>query len=462
MLTKREANLSTLLIVVQVAISIFIFCLTRLFFGDDLLTSCGKLLILVQIAVIWFVLFNKFRMGVIFRNQDFFELIRGYLSTIILGSLIIGAEILTFPFIKHRQFTIQYLALFSSLDLFALILFKYVFYYYMRSIRSTGHNSRMVVLLTNKEFATYVDQFIERKDWGYNIKAIISPDKSLKSKFENVRVIANVEELIQKVTLQGIDDIFYCLPVNDKSYNLQNLLSSTQELGISLHIMQPERSIVGYKKDNTLSFITHQTIPSQYLAIKLKHVFDIIFSAIIIVVALPLLLLIALGIKLEDGGPVFFKQERIGLNGRRFYCHKFRSMVVDAEELKESLIIQNESDGPNFKIENDPRITCIGRILRRLSLDEFPQFYNVLKGEMSVVGPRPPLLDEVVLYKRSQLRRLSMKPGITCLWQVSGRNALSFSEWMCLDLHYIDNWSIWLDLKIIIRTVGVMFKANGQ
>ena len=189
---------------------------------------------------------------------------------------------------------------------------------------------------------------------------------------------------------------------------------------------------------------------------------DIFLSALIIVILMPLLLLIALLIRLEDKGPVFFKQERVGMNGRRFVCFKFRTMIVNAEQLLDELKDRNESDGPTFKIENDPRITKIGRILRKTSLDELPQFYNVIKGEMSIVGPRPPLLREVKQYERSQLRRLSMKPGITCIWQVSGRNSVSFKEWMRMDLEYIDNWSLWLDIKIMLKTVGVVLKANGQ
>jgi lipopolysaccharide/colanic/teichoic acid biosynthesis glycosyltransferase len=137
-------------------------------------------------------------------------------------------------------------------------------------------------------------------------------------------------------------------------------------------------------------------------------------------------------------------------------------MVVNAEALLDDLKQANEADGPVFKIENDPRITPFGKFLRKTSLDEFPQFYNVIKGDMSIVGPRPPLLREVQQYKRAQLRRLSMKPGITCIWQVKGRHTVSFEEWMRMDLAYIDHWSLWLDFKLIIATIGVVLKANGQ
>ena len=209
-------------------------------------------------------------------------------------------------------------------------------------------------------------------------------------------------------------------------------------------------------------FVTHQTIPRNYMCLKLKDLFDFVFSSFIVIVLFPVFALIALFIKANDGGPVFFKQERIGLNGRRFTCYKFRSMVVNAEAMLASLQDKNESDGPTFKIENDPRITKIGRILRKTSLDELPQFLNVIKGDMSVVGPRPPLLKEVKLYERCQLRRLSMKPGITCIWQVKGRNKVSFQEWMQMDLEYIDKWSLWEDAKLILGTVGVIFKMSGR
>ncbi|MDR0811425.1 MAG: sugar transferase, partial [Paludibacter sp.] len=199
-----------------------------------------------------------------------------------------------------------------------------------------------------------------------------------------------------------------------------------------------------------------------YFSYKMKTLLDLILSSIILVILSPLLATVATLIKLEDGGPVFFKQQRIGLNGRRFMCYKFRTMVVNAEALLPQLQAFNEVDGPVFKIKHDPRITHIGKLLRKTSIDELPQFYNVIKGEMSIVGPRPPLLKEVQQYERSQLRRLSMKPGITCIWQVEGRNIVSFEEWIEMDLRYIDNWSTWLDVKLILKTILVVFKRSGS
>ena len=210
-----------------------------------------------------------------------------------------------------------------------------------------------------------------------------------------------------------------------------------------------------------MPFLTFRNTPDNYLALKFKVLLDYIISISVLIILSPIMLIIAFLIKL-DGGPVFFMQKRMGLNGRQFFCYKFRTMVVNAESLKESLQAQNEQEGPVFKIKHDPRVTRIGQFLRKTSLDELPQFINVLKGEMAVVGPRPPIPSEVKQYIRWQNRRLSMKPGITCIWQVSGRNNIPFDQWMKMDMQYIDTWSLKLDLIILLKTVRVVLTGNGQ
>ena len=171
--------------------------------------------------------------------------------------------------------------------------------------------------------------------------------------------------------------------------------------------------------------------------------------------------LIPILIKLSSRGPVLFKQVRAGLNGRKFVLYKFRTMYVGADLARRELANQNEMDRVVFKIRNDPRITSIGKFIRKYSLDELPQLINVIKGDMSIVGPRPPLPEEVNNYQIWQRRRLSMKPGLTCLWQISGRNEVSFEKWMELDLEYIDNWSLFLDLKVIIKTIPAVISGRG-
>ncbi|MBJ6760831.1 sugar transferase [Myxococcaceae bacterium JPH2] len=193
----------------------------------------------------------------------------------------------------------------------------------------------------------------------------------------------------------------------------------------------------------------------------MKRLFDIAVSAVAIWMLLPVFAVVAAGIKLTSRGPIFFKQLRTGQHGKPFYMLKFRSMVVNAEELKEKLAAMNEQSGPVFKMKNDPRITGIGRFIRKFSIDELPQFINVLRGEMSIVGPRPPVPSEVAKYETWQRRRLSVRPGLTCIWQVSGRNQISFEEWMYLDMQYIDHWSLTSDLRLLLQTVPVVITGRG-
>src|SRR6185437_6955213 len=206
-----------------------------------------------------------------------------------------------------------------------------------------------------------------------------------------------------------------------------------------------------------------RTTPENSSQSALKRPFDVLIATIVLLLLLPFFLVIALLIKMTSKGPVLFRQQRSGLNGRPFTIYKFRTMTADAEERKKELAALNEMRGPVFKVTNDPRITPIGRILRRYSVDEFPQFVNVFRGEMSLVGPRPLPVDEVKRFDDfSHRRRLSVKPGLTCLWQISGRNnVVDFKEWVRLDLEYIDNWSLWLDMKILWRTVPVVLVGVG-
>jgi exopolysaccharide biosynthesis polyprenyl glycosylphosphotransferase len=210
--------------------------------------------------------------------------------------------------------------------------------------------------------------------------------------------------------------------------------------------------------DGYVHYLSYRHKPLQ---LALKRMFDIAASSAAIALLSPLLIGVSIAIKLTSKGSVLFRQERIGRHGRPFNMLKFRSMVANAEELKAKLLAQNEQSGPVFKMQRDPRVTAIGRFIRKYSIDELPQFINVLRGEMTVVGPRPPVPGEVSQYEAWQRRRLSVRPGITCVWQVSGRNNIGFEEWMYLDMQYIDNWSLARDFQLIFRTVPVVLFARG-
>jgi lipopolysaccharide/colanic/teichoic acid biosynthesis glycosyltransferase len=202
---------------------------------------------------------------------------------------------------------------------------------------------------------------------------------------------------------------------------------------------------------------------SSRLHTALKRVLDVILAATLFLITLPLMIVIAICIKLDSRGPVLYQWRVVGIKGKPFRSWKLRSMCVDADEKKQQLLVDNEMRGPVFKLQNDPRVTRVGRFLRRYSLDELPQFFSVLLGDMSMVGPRPPLQTEYVNFSTAQKQKLTVKPGITCLWQVSGRNQIrDFNEWAKLDLEYIRNWSLWLDCKLLWMTAAAVLRGTGQ
>ncbi|WP_370774181.1 sugar transferase [Clostridium sp.] len=209
-----------------------------------------------------------------------------------------------------------------------------------------------------------------------------------------------------------------------------------------------EGTQLGFESESTRGFSFYEAI---------KRLIDIICSFVGILVLSPLFIIIAIIIKFTSKGPVFFSQNRVGRNGKEFDMYKFRSMVVNAEELKEKLAAQNEMSGPMFKMKDDPRVTKVGKFIRKTSLDELPQLWNILKGDMSLVGPRPSLPKEVAQFDEWMYKRLEVKPGLTCYWQVSGRNNIDFEDWMKLDVKYVEERSLWIDIKLIFKTVGVLF-----
>ena len=335
----------------------------------------------------------------------------------------------------------------------------------MKYLRREGMNSRLILIIADEDSSYFIDRLIETKDWGYRIWAIMTDDEVIKAKYgKEYHLIPYENDLSVTIDNRAIDEVFYCKSSLDQN-EIQKFIYSCAEVGV---VFRMQSLLLNYiKMQSTLSFLnqmpflTFRNTPDNYLALKLKAILDFLISALVIIFLSPIMLVIAFMIKL-DGGPVFFLQKRTGLNGRHFMCYKFRTMVVNAESLQQSLLDQNEQEGPVFKIKHDPRVTKIGRFLRKTSLDELPQFINVLKGEMSVVGPRPPIPSEVKQYKRWQNRRLSMKPGITCIWQVSGRNNIPFEQWMKMDMQYIDTWSLKLDMIILLKTVKVVFTGDGQ
>jgi len=278
------------------------------------------------------------------------------------------------------------------------------------------------------------------------------------------RPVWRVDDVPRLLREQVIDEVIFAVG-REELGRLEDLFLLCEEEGVrtrvQLQVFPHQASQVFVEHFGSVPLLTFSTTPENEVHLLLKRLLDLAGAALLLVLLSPLLALLAVLVKLTSPGPVFYRQVRCGLGGRRFTLFKFRSMVADAEQRQAELAARNEADGPVFKMRNDPRVTPLGRGMRKLSLDELPQLWNILKGDMSFVGPRPPLPPEVEKYERWQRRRLRMRPGLTCLWALEGRSDLSFSRWMELDMAYIDNWSLWLDLKIFLKTIPRVLLGRG-
>jgi exopolysaccharide biosynthesis polyprenyl glycosylphosphotransferase len=278
-------------------------------------------------------------------------------------------------------------------------------------------------------------------------------------------VLGEAKDLEQVLGRVPVDEVYVAGNTHLHSVEMQEAVRVCERLGVPFALpatnfrLERARPLDGQAISD--GYLHYHSTPDHSSQLAMKRLFDIVSSATAIWLLIPLFVVVMVLIKVTSRGPVFFKQERCGVNGRKFHMLKFRSMVVDAEALKEKLARQNEQTGPVFKMTNDPRGTRVGRFIRKYSIDELPQLINVLRGDMSIVGPRPPLPAEVEKYKAWQRRRLSVRPGLTCIWQVSGRNQITFEKWMYLDLQYIDNWSLASDFNLIFRTVPVVLTGRG-
>lgn len=276
-----------------------------------------------------------------------------------------------------------------------------------------------------------------------------------------------ISELQSLLTTDPVDEVFISLPMDRYGYLIESIVQLCQEQGIVVRV-QPDLSVRTLANSyvgefNGIPLVTVRSVPRDGWPLLIKRLIDIVGSAVLLLALAPLLIVVALLIKADSPGPILFRQERVGLNKRRFELLKFRTMVVGANQQQQGLEELNEAKGPVFKIKDDPRITRLGRFLRRYSIDELPQLFNVLNGDMSLVGPRPlPVRDVERINVQWHKRRFSVKPGITCLWQVNGRSDVSFDRWVQMDLEYIDRWCLGLDVKILVKTVPVVLGGHGS
>lgn len=325
-----------------------------------------------------------------------------------------------------------------------------------------------------------LDNFVSGNSFKFNpeeeIYGISSPVtvqekvKKLPKEILDYPVMSVDETFLNWMRSSALDDVYINLPYADDS-EVQELIEELEDMGITVHINIPMLDdILNASKFNNINckiqygspMATFEASTQNSIALGVKRLFDLVMSVLGLIVSIPVILITAIPLKIESKGPLFFKQLRVGKNGRPFYIYKLRSMYVDAEERKQELLDSNKMDGLMFKMDDDPRITKVGKVIRKLSIDELPQFFNVIKGDMSLVGTRPPTVDEFKQYESRHKRRLSMRPGITGLWQVSGRSTIQdFEEVVKLDCEYIDEWSMSLDVTILFKTIPVVLTHKG-
>ncbi|MGD0756809.1 MAG: sugar transferase, partial [Bacteroidales bacterium] len=419
----------------------------------------------ILILPFWLVILYLIQVAEIPRTKRYSVLFYQYFqSTVLIITLLLIFYFVFKLYLISRLFLIE----FSLFGLLLLFLFRSMEYKVFKIYRAKGYNYINVVLIADDSSIPFIESLILNKEWGYRIIAIFTASVQLKEKYEKAIILLPEEYLAVLNDLMEVDIIDEVLYFKTKVIpsEVRNTVRSCEELGVVFNLNYTDKNnkltnaiktVIGNQK-----FLTFINIPHNSFALAIKKIMDISISFLMIICLSPFLLAISILIKTTSKGPIIFKQSRVGLRGRQFNLYKFRTMILNAEKLKKDLETENEMDGPVFKIKDDPRVTNIGRFLRRTGLDELPQLFNILKGEMSLIGPRPPIPTETQQYKRWQLRRLSVKPGLSCFWQIKpDRNNIKFEKWMELDLAYIDNWSLRLDFIILLKTIKTVFQRTG-
>ena len=424
---------------------------------------------MIVAAVIWGAMLWSNQQCYSFRGKSQWQVYRAIGSASIKSAAILLAMLFYFdlPSLNRTDVAAFLLIGFTSIVIERTILHLLLEYY-----RKKGFNRQNLIIVgSGKQAYIYVDALLSNPQWGVRPIGFIeikeNPEISFKTRmwsYNDIPCLGGLGALPAIIKSRQVDWVVYTLDKGDIGL-IEDSFITCQQMGTKTALLADIFPHVKSRR-KTYEFMDHlmlvyDTAPPQSMSLLMKGLFDRVAAAIGLIFLAPVLFIIALAIKLNSKGPVFFKQERIGLNGSRFTMLKFRTMVPDADKLKAGLLDKNEMSGPVFKIKDDPRITRIGKILRKTSTDELPQLVNILKGDMSLVGPRPPLAEEVNQFDHWQRRKLSVRPGLTCLWQVRGRNNIDFQEWMKMDLEYIDNWSLWLDFRILARTIPAVISGKG-
>jgi len=421
--------------------------------------------VLVVVMPVWVFLLTYFGVYNSMRTKPFLAVIAALLKVHIIGGLIVSACVFLFHATNYSRL------LFSSFILFSLILMsitkggiKLLLNYFRRK----GYNTRNILIVgSGPKIQQFVDTVHSHSDWGLTIVGILGlKDDHFGKSITGCAYLGEIDRLVQTCKEYRADEVVFSLP-SEYLPMVDEYLVGLQEMGITVRMVVDLYDSPTSRKElamfhGDIPMLTYHSKAFDSGQLFLKRCLDIAGAVVGLMITAVMLPFIAVAIRLESPGPLFFGQERVGESGRTFTCWKFRSMLVDAEARKQELMSKNEMNGAMFKMKDDPRVTSVGRFLRKTSIDELPQFWNVLKGEMSLVGTRPPTPDEVATYKNWHRKRICIKPGITGLWQVSGRNQIQdFDDVVRLDIRYIEEWSLWLDIKLLLKTIWVVLAGKG-
>ncbi len=386
-----------------------------------------------------------------------------------LGSLLL---LLGSVLLRFQMVTPSFVGIFWAVSTGAAVTSRVALRTWQRRLRSHGRDSRnMLIIGSNKRAIEFASMIQSKPELGYRILGFADEEwagvEELRS--HGWSLVCNLEDLRDFVRRSVVDEVVIAVPLRSFHDLASDVAAMCEQQGILIRILSDLFNLKNARPMaddfDGAAMITHSAGVVEGWPTVIKRTIDLTLSLLLLIAIAPVLLLAAILIKLTSPGPVFFVQKRIGLNKRVFNIYKFRTMVVDAEQKLQEIEHLNELSGPVFKIKNDPRLTSIGKFLRKTSIDELPQLFNVLAGDMSLVGPRPLQLRDYELLTETgedwQRCRFSVRPGITCLWQVNGRSSLPFHQWMELDLQYVRNWSLWLDLQILARTIPAVLRGSG-
>jgi len=370
---------------------------------------------------------------------------------------------------RVEMVTPLFLIVFWSISTTILITSRLTLRYLLKRVGARAQNLRLVLIVgTNPRAVDFARKVETTPEFGYRIVGFADEDWAGVGEFRKTGypLVCDFERFADFLRHSVIDEVVMALPIRSCYFHASRIAALCEEQGITMrfpsNIFNLKMARSKAEDSEAGSLITLYTGTLEGWPLIIKRVFDFAVSLVVLLLLAPLFVIVGILIRLSSPGPIFFIQKRVGLNKRRFSLYKFRTMVPDAEAKLAEIEHLNEVTGPVFKIKDDPRLTPVGKFLRKTSIDELPQLINVLRGEMSLVGPRPMALRDYEGFDQDwQRRRFSVRPGITCLWQVNGRSSVPFQQWMELDMQYIDKWSLWLDLKILVRTIPAVLKGSG-